>query len=192
MSQKSDSERGKWIQECERRKMMFIFKAKKIIPLSSALVLAVMFLVLSVSCRSDTDHQDANVGVISLFDSLGVKDVPSFPGSKLDKEMYRNMDTVLQELPDLPEMFADSIFFPYITKKTQEEVSLYYYEKMEQLSWDFVEEYDYGAKGIFMTWQKMTNTGIYITYGIFAGNYIHENKTSTLILRGFIIPEDES
>ncbi len=38
----------------------------------------------------------------------------------------------------------------------------------------------------------MANTGKYVTYGIFAGDYIKNNKKITLILTGFIISEDQS
>lgn len=156
-------------------------------------ILATLFLT-SVSCsgNSDSVNQETNAGVISLLDSLGVGDVPKFPGSDLEVDIYRNLEQVMKELPEFPGMFKNSIFFSYITRKTPEDVGLFYKDKMKELEWEFLEEYDYGDRGNFYTWQKMANTGVYITYGVYAGNYNYNNRTSTLILSGFIIPEDKS
>jgi len=173
---------------------MCIFKTKKIISLVILIIFSIVIVLSSTSCNinSDNSAKKESGGVISLFDSLDVGDVPSFPGSRLDVDLYRNLDSVLGELPVLPELFSDSGFFTYITKSSPEDVSAYYLQKMESLGWEFVDTYDYGDQGSFTTWQKMANTGKYVTYGIFAGNYLKNDKTVTLILNGFIIPENET
>jgi len=173
---------------------MCIFKTKKIISLVILIIFSIVIVLSSTSCNinSDNSAKKDSGGVISLFDSLDVGDVPSFPGSRLDVDLYRNLDSVLGELPVLPELFSDSGFFTYITKSSPEDVSAYYLQKMESLGWEFVDTYDYGDQGSFTTWQKMANTGKYVTYGIFAGNYLKNDKTVTLILNGFIIPENET
>ncbi len=173
---------------------MCIFKTKKIIFLVILIIFSIVIVLSSASCNinSDNSAKIESGGVISLLDSLDVGDVPSFPGSRLDVDLYRNLDSVLGELPELPELFSDSGFFTYITKSSPEDVSAYYLQKMESLGWEFVDTYDYGDQGSFTIWQKMANTGKYVTYGIFAGNYLKNDKTVTLILNGFIIPENET
>lgn len=173
---------------------MCIFKTKKIISLVILIIFSIVIVLSSTSCNinSDNSAKKESGGVISLFDSLDVGDIPVFPGSKLDVDLYRSIESVLGKLPELPELFSDSIFFTYVTKSSPEDVRAYYLQKMESLGWEFVDTYDYGDQGSFTTWQKMANTGKYVTYGIFAGNYLKNDKTVTLILNGFIIPEDET
>lgn len=159
------------------------------------LIFFITAIVLSsVSCNisSGSSSGNKNSGVISLFESLDIGDVPSFPRSSLDVDLYRSIDNVLGELPELPEPFSDSVFSTYITKKTPEDVTAFYIEKMKELGWEFTQTYDYGDQGSFTTWQKKANTGKYVTYGIYVGNYIKDGKIVTLILNGFVIPEDET
>ena len=47
---------------------------------------------------------------------------------------------------------------------------------MKSLGWEFINTYDYGDQGSFTTWQKMANTGKYVTYGVFAGDYLKNKK----------------
>ena len=173
---------------------MCIFKTKKIISLVILIIFSIVIILSSASCNinSDNSAKKESSGVISLFDSLDVGDVPSFPRSRLDMDLYRNLDSVLGELPELPELFSDSGFFTYVTKSSPEDVRSYYTEQMKSLGWEFIQTYNYGDQGSFTTWQKMANTGKYVTYGIFAGNYLKNDKTVTLILNGFIIPENET
>jgi len=173
---------------------MYILKAKKIISLAILIIFSIIIVLSSTSCNinSDNSAKKESGGVISLFDSLDIGDVPSFPGSSLDVDLYRNLDSVLGELPELPELFSDSGFFTYVTKSSPEDVRAYYAEQMKNLGWEFIQTYNYGDRGSFTTWQKMANTGKYVTYGIFAGNYLKNDKTVTLILNGFIIPENET
>ena len=171
-----------------------MINTKKIITLVILIILSIFIVLSSTSCNinSGNNVQKESEGVISLFDSLDIGDVPAFPGSRLDVDLYRNLDSVLGELPELPELFSDSGFFTYVTKSSPEDVRAYYTEQMKSLGWEFVDTYDYGDQGSFTTWQKLANTGKYITYGIFAGNYLKNDKTVTLILNGFIIPENET
>jgi hypothetical protein len=173
---------------------MCIFKAKKIISLAILIIFSIIIVLSSTSCNinSDNSAKKESKGVISLLDSLDVGDVPSFPGSRLDVDLYRNLDSVLGELPELPELFSDSGFFTYVTKSSPEDVRAYYTEQMKSLGWELIQTYNYGDQGSFTIWQKMANTGKYVTYGIFAGNYLKNDKTVTLILNGFIIPENET
>jgi hypothetical protein len=173
---------------------MCIFKTKKIISLAILIIFSIIIVLSSTSCNinSDNSAKKESGGVISLFDSLDVGDVPSFPGSRLDVDLYRNLDSVLGELPELPELFSDSGFFTYVTKRSPEDVRVYYTEQMKSLGWELIQTYNYGDRGSFTTWQKMANTGKYVTYGIFTGKYLKNDKTVTLILNGFIIPENET
>ncbi|MDD3521217.1 MAG: hypothetical protein PHU65_08315 [Actinomycetota bacterium] len=171
---------------------MNIFK-KKIFKASMLFVILTILFLTSISCsgNSDSGDQKTKAGVISLLDSLGVGDVPKFPGADLEVELYRNMDPLMNELPEFPEIFKDSIFFPYITRKTPEDVQEFYNSKMKELAWEFVEEHNYDDAGNFFIWRKMANTGFYITYGVFVGNYEYKNRTGTLILSGFIVPKED-
>src|SRR4030065_1893201 len=173
---------------------MRMINTKKIITLVILIILSIFIVLSSTSCNinSDNNAQKEIKGVISLLDSLEVGDVLSFPNSRLDVDLYRNLDSVLGELPELPELFSDSGFSTYITKSSPEDVRAYYTEQMKSLGWEFVNTYDYGDQGSFTTWQKLAHTGKYITYGIFAGNYLKNDKTVTLILNGFIIPENDT
>ena len=76
---------------------MCIFKTKKIISLVILIIFSIVIVLSSTSCNinSDNSAKKESGGVISLFDSLDVGDVPSFPGSRLDVDLYRNLDSVL-------------------------------------------------------------------------------------------------
>lgn len=173
---------------------MNINKRSKIVSFIIFIFFITAIILSTISCNINSGSSSGNKsdGVISLFNSLDIGDVPSFPGSRLDVDLYRSIGNVLGELPELPDLFSDSIFSPYITKKTPEDVTAFYTEKMKELGWEFIQTYDYGDQGSFTTWQKMANTGKYVTYGIYAGNYIKDGKTVTLILNGFVIPKDET
>ncbi len=43
----------------------------------------------------------------------------------------------------MPEPFANSVFFTYVTKKSPQDVRAFYEEKMKELNWEFVQAYDY-------------------------------------------------
>jgi hypothetical protein len=173
---------------------MSIFKTKKIISLVILIIFSIVIVLSSTSCNINSDNSVKKEikGVISLLDSLDVGDIPVFPGSKLDVDLYRSLESVLGNLPELPELFSDSGFVTYVTKSSSEDVRAYYSEQMKSLGWELTKTYEYGSQGSFTTWQKMANTGKYVTCGIFAGNYENNNKIVTLILTGIIIPETET
>jgi hypothetical protein len=173
---------------------MCIFKIKKIVYPVILIIFSIVIVLLSTSCNlnSDNSAKKESKGVISLLDSLDVGDIPMFPGSKLDVDLYRSIESVLGKLPELPELFSGSIFFTHVTKSSPEDVRVYYSEQMKSLGWELIQTYNYGSQGTFTTWQKMANTGKYVTCGIFAGNYENNNKMVTLILTGVIIPETGS
>jgi hypothetical protein len=173
---------------------MYILKTKKIISLVILIIFSIVIVLSSTSCdiNSDNSAKKEGKGTISLLDSLGVGDIPMFPGSKLDVDLYRSIESVLGKLPELPELFSGSGFVTYVTKSSPEDVRAYYTEQLKSLGWEFIQTYDYGSQGSFTTWQKMANTGKYVTCGIFAGNYENNNKMVTLILRGVITPETGS
>jgi hypothetical protein len=173
---------------------MYIFKTKKIISLVILIIFSIVIVLLSTSCNINSDNSAKKEikGVISLLDSLGVGDIPMFPGSKLDVDLYRSIESVLGKLPELPELFSGSGFVTYVTKSSPEDVRAYYSEQMKSLGWELTKTYEYGSQGSFTTWQKMANTGKYVTCGIFTGNYENNNKMVTLILTGVIIPETET
>lgn len=170
---------------------MHIYKIKKIISLIILIIFSIFIVLSSASCNinSENNAKQEGKGVISLLDSLDVGDVPVFPGSRLDVDLYRSIENVLGKLPEMPEPFSGTNFFTYVTKSSPDDVRSYYFEQMKSLGWDLNKTYDYGSQGSFTVWQKMANTGQYVTYGIFAGNYEKNNKTVTLILMGFIIPD---
>jgi hypothetical protein len=171
---------------------MHIFKTKKIVFLVVILLIfSVAFVLLSSSCNINSGGiaKKGGAGAISLLDSLGVGDVPDYPGSKLDVELYRSIESVMGKLPELPATFSSTIFFTHTTKNPPEDVRAYYTEQMKSLGWELDKTFDYGSQGSFTTWRKMANTGKYVTYGIFAGNYEKNNKTVTLILMGANVNE---
>ena len=94
---------------------MHIFKTKKIISLVILIIFSIVIVLSSASCNinSDNSAKKESNGVISLLDSLDVGDVPVFPGSKLDVDLYRSIESVLGKLPELPEPFSD-YYFLYI------------------------------------------------------------------------------
>ncbi len=173
---------------------MYIFKTKKIISLVILVIFSVVIILSSASCdiNSGNTSKKGGGGVISLLDSLDVGDIPTFPGSRLDVDLYRDIESVLGKLPELPTSFSGNIFFTYTTRSTPEGVMAYYIEQMKSLGWEFMQTSDYGSQGSFTTWQKKANTGKYVTCGIFAGNYENNNKTVTLILSGINIDEAET
>jgi hypothetical protein len=173
---------------------MCIFKTKKIISLVILIIFSIVIVLSSTSCNinSDNSAKKEGNGTISLLDSLGVGDIPMFPGSKLDVDLYRSIESVLGKLPELPEPFSGTNFFTHVTKSSPEDVRAYYTEQMKSLGWKLIQTYNYGSQGNFITWQKMANTGKYVTCGIFAGNYENNNKMVTLILTGVTIPETGS
>ncbi|MBN1298057.1 MAG: hypothetical protein JW997_00050 [Actinobacteria bacterium] len=168
-------------------------KSNKIFFFVFTALILVFIICLTVSCNNDTGEnlKQGSSGVISLFDSLGIGDVPPFPGSRFDVDLYRSIDSVLLELPEMPELFSESVFSTYITKSSPDDVNSYYSKKMKELEWEFIQTYDYEEEGSFTTWQKMANTGKYVTLGIYTGNYLKNNKRATLILNGFVIPKDD-
>ena len=170
---------------------MCIFKTKRIISLVILIIFSIVIVLSSASCNinSDNSAKKDSKGVISLLDSLDVGDVPDFPGSKLDVDLYRSIKSVLGKLPELPEPFSSTNFFTHVTKSPPEDVRAYYSEQMKSLGWELNQTYEYGSQGSFTAWQKMANTGKFVTCGIFAGNYENNNKIVTLILTGVIIPE---
>jgi len=171
---------------------MHIFKTKKIVFLVVILLIISVVTLLSLSScniNSGTIAKKGGTGAISLLDSLGVGDVPDYPGSKLDVDLYRSIESVMGKLPELPATFSSTIFFTHTTKSSPEEVRTYYNEQMKNLGWELTETFDYGSQGSFTTWRKMANTGKYVTYGIFAGNFENNNKTVTLILNGANVNE---
>src|SRR5665647_2870816 len=171
---------------------MHIFKTKKIVFLVVILLIISVVILLSLSScniNSGSIAKKGGTGAISLLDSLGVGDVPDYPGSKLDVDLYRSINSVLGKLPELPATFSSTIFFTHTTKSSPEDVRAYYIEQMKSLGWELTETFDYGNQGSFTAWRKMANTGKYVTYGIFAGNFKNNNKTVTLILNGANVNE---
>ena len=105
---------------------MYITNRNKIVSFIIFIFFITAITLPTISCNISSGSSSGNKsdGVISLFDSLGIGDVPSFPGSRLDVDLYRSIGNVLGELPELPDLFSDSIFSPYITKKTPKRSAL--------------------------------------------------------------------
>ena len=182
------------------------FIIKKFLILFLILSVAICFFAGAVSCKvvektleesldkakqlSEQTTAENAEGCISLLDSLDVGDIPSYPNSEYDEEIYRDSAYIVKELWALPAGFEGAFFSASVTEDSPSEVANYYLAEMKSLEWEKIMD-EVGEDGGFSTWKKLANTGKYVSCIIFSGEYKRNNEMITLIAIGTVIPESD-
>ncbi|MBM3707635.1 MAG: hypothetical protein FJW69_04730 [Actinobacteria bacterium] len=140
---------------------------------------------------SDEDSKKVSEGVISLLDSLGVGDVPNYPGSVYDNELNDGLGEYKDQLIEIPAEFFNVLYMVYATGDTVSEVVDFYNLKMQELQWEKSLDLVSGNSS-FNLWKKAGYDGEYISYIVLTGEIQYRDKKEVVILKGFVIPESLS
>ena len=109
-------------------------KGKKLYLYFIAVILTLSLVFGIMSCKIDgkkpednQNQQNTNEeskkttsGVISLLDSLGVGDVPSYPGANYDKELNDQLGEFRNQF-EIPAEFINVLYVVYVTNDTPSE-----------------------------------------------------------------------
>ena len=167
-------------------------KSKKLYFYFIVVILIVLLVLGLMSCKVDdnktVDSKKTSSGVISLLDSLGVGDVPGYPGANYDKELNDQLGEFKNQLAEIPAEFVNVLYTVFVTKDTPSEVVSFYNSELQKLQWrkslDLTSD-----KGGFMVWEKTANSGKDVSYIILTGEIQYGNRKEVVILTGLVIPE---
>jgi hypothetical protein len=167
-------------------------KSKNIYFYIAAVVLALLLVFGVMSCKIDgkktEDSQKISSGVISLLDSLGVGDVPGYPGASYDRELNDQLGEFRNQLAEIPVEFINVLYTVFVTNDTPSEVVSFYNSELQKLQWkkslDLTSD-----KGVFMVWKKASNRGSDVSYIILTGEIQYGSRKEVVILTGLVIPE---
>jgi hypothetical protein len=145
-----------------------------------------------MSCKIDgkktEENQNQTSGVISLLDSLGVGDVPGYPGANYDRELNDQLGEFKNQLAEIPAEFVNVLYAVFVTNDTPSEVVSFYNSELQKLQWkkslDLTSD-----KGGFMVWKKASNRGSDVSYIILTGEIQYSSRKEVVILTGLVIPE---
>jgi len=107
---------------------------------------------------SDEDSKKVSEGVISLLDSLGVGDVPNYPGSVYDNELNDGLGEYKNQLIEIPAEFFNVLYMVYATGDMVSEVVDFYNLKMQELQWEKSLDLTSGNSS-FNVWKKAGYSG---------------------------------
>jgi hypothetical protein len=158
----------------------------------AVVILALLFVFSIMSCKIDgkktEDSKKISGGVISLLDSLGVGDVPGYPGANYDKELNDQLGEFRNQLAEIPAEFINVLYTVLVTNDTPSEVVSFYNSELQKLQWkkslDLTSD-----KGDFMVWKKASNRGSDVSYIILTGEIQYGSRKEVVILTGLVIPE---
>jgi hypothetical protein len=170
-------------------------KSKRLFLYFTSVVLALLLVFSIASCKVDrdrsTDNQNQqNSGVISLLDSLGVGDVPGYPGADYDKELNEQLGEYKNQF-EIPVEFMNVLYSVFVTNDTPSEVVSFYESELAELQWERSLDLT-SDKGGFMVWKKASNQGTDISYIVLTGEIQYESRKEVVILTGLVIPESEN
>jgi len=167
-------------------------KSKKLYFYFIATILIVPLVLGLMSCKVDdnktVDSKKTSSGVISLLDSLGVGDVPGYPGANYDKELNDQLGEFKNQLAEIPAEFVNVLYTVFVTKDTPSEVVSFYNSELQKLQWRKSLNLT-SDKGGFMVWEKTANSGKDVSYIILTGEIQYGNRKEVVILTGLVIPE---
>lgn len=133
-------------------------------------------------------EEGAESGVIDLLDSLGVGKVKNYPSSVYDVELNEKLGEFKNQLIDIPREYYNVLYTVYTTKDLPQEVVNYYNSEMKNLGWQKDLQND-SEKGFFALWHKEGYEGVVVEFIVVTGSINFENRSETVILRGFVIHE---
>ncbi|MBM3699446.1 MAG: hypothetical protein FJW68_00830 [Actinobacteria bacterium] len=177
---------------------------KKILFYFFITVLILLMILPATSCISNKKLYDASQkmkkinqefskteGVIGLLDSLGVGDVPNYPGSTYDYELNMEMGEFKNQLIDIPTEFYNVLYTVYVIKASQEQVIDFYNNKMQELQWEKTVEQT-SDKGSLNAWRKTGYDEVEVIYILLSGTINYSGRQEFVILKGFIINENNN
>jgi len=167
-------------------------KSKKLYFYFIVVILIIPLVLGLMSCKVDdnktVDSKKTSSGVISLLDSLGVGDVPGYPGANYDKELNDQFGEFRNQLAEIPAEYINVLYTVFVTEDTPSEVVSFYNSELQKLQWrkslDLTSD-----KGGFMVWKKPANSGDDVSYIVLTGEIQYGNRKEVVILTGVVIPE---
>jgi len=178
-------------------------KYKKILFYFFITVLILSMILPATGCLSNEKLYDASQklkkineefskteGVISLLDSLGVGDVPNYPGSTYDYELNMEMGEFKNQLIDIPPEFHNVLYTVYVVKASEDKVINFYNDEMEKLQWEKTVEQT-SEKGSLNAWRKTGYDEVEVIYILICGTITYSGRQEVVILKGFIINEKD-
>lgn len=167
--------------------------------ISIILILALVFGLISCSTAVkeekskdqyilEESKKKVSEGVISLFDSLGVGDVPCYPDATYDNELNDQLGEFKNQLIEIPAEFFNVLYTVYVTKDTVSEVESYYNLELQRLHWEKSLDLTSGNSS-FNVWKKTADSGSDVLYIVITGEINYNNRKEVVILTGAVIPE---
>jgi hypothetical protein len=171
----------------ERNKFLFC---------SVSIIFSIGLILSLVSCKNvslksgETQTQKTSSGVISLLDSLGVGDVPSYPGAVYDKELSDALGEYKNQL-NIPDDYNSVLYTVYAANDIPSNILEHYNSVLEELQWEKSLDLT-SSEGGFIVWEKASNRDTVISYIVVTGEIQYGNRNEVVLLTGLIIPEDET
>jgi hypothetical protein len=137
--------------------------------------------------QTQTESQGKSDGVISLLDSLGVGDVPSYPGADYDKELNDALGEFKNQLK-IPDDYSNVLYTVYAANDTPSNILEHYNSLLAELQWEKSLDLT-SSEGGFMIWEKASNSDTVISYIVVTGEIQYGNRTEVVLLTGLIIPD---
>jgi hypothetical protein len=170
-------------------------KRNKFVFCSLSIILSFVLILSLVSCKNiflksgETQTQKASAGVISLLDSLGVGDVPSYPRAVYDNELNAALGEFKNQLK-IPDDYSGVLYSVYAANDSPSNIIEHYNSILEELQWK--KGFDLtSAEGGFMVWEKASNRDTMISYIVATGEIRYGNRNEVVLLTGLIIPDEE-
>ena len=173
-------------------------KGKKILLCSVIFILTLILILSLASCKNiskksgETQTQaqtkGAGGGVISLLDSYGVGDVPSYPDAVYDKELNEALGEFKNQLK-IPDEYTNVLYSVFVTDDIPSDVVEHYNSVLEELQWKKSLDLT-SSEGGFMVWEKTSNRDSVISYVVLTGKIQYGSRNEVALLTGVIIPDN--
>jgi hypothetical protein len=173
-------------------------KGKKILLCSVIFILTLILILSLASCKNiskksgETQTQaqtkGAGGGVISLLDSYGVGDVPSYPDAVYDKELNEALGEFKNQLK-IPDEYTNVLYSVFVTDDTPSDVVEHYNSVLKELQWKKSLDLT-SSEGGFMVWEKTSNRDSVISYVVLTGKIQYGSRNEVALLTGVIIPDN--
>jgi len=173
-------------------------KEKKILLCSVIFILTLILILSLASCKNiskksgetqiQTQTKEATGGVISLLDSYGVGDVPSYPDAVYDKELNEALGEFKNQLK-IPDEYTNVLYSVFVTGDTPSDVVEHYNSVLEELRWKKSLDLT-SSEGGFMVWEKTSNRDSVISYVVLTGKIQYGSRNEVALLTGVIIPDN--
>ncbi len=170
-------------------------KRNKFLFCSLCIILTLVLILSLASCKNvslksgETQTQKTSSGVISLLDSLGVGDVPSYPGAVYDEELRDALGEFKNQLK-IPDDYSSVMYTVYAANDTTSNVIDHYSNVLEELKWKKSLDLT-SSEGGFMVWEKASNRDTVISYLIVTGKIQYGSRNEVVLLTGLIIPDEK-